>query len=359
MKTSGKAIAFVVLAFVIGATISQGSFAFADESPANPFRAIWEAISELQTKTDSLQRQIDDLREQQRMAGPDQQLLSQQAPTKISESSIAVEVSGGQAGQTLVSLALRNAGPENAVGVKVSTYYQPALLKVNFIEGAECSDQARGIIECYMGTLDAGSETRIVIDATPVELGQQAIITADISSITKDADPTNNHAESVFITSATPVFVPPAPPVQEQEGQQPATVTEQPQGGEQGQEQEQQQQPAEQSGQEQEQPQGGEEQSGQPPQEGAQQQEQSSSGGSSGEAGTQGSEGSSSGSGADNSSSNDNNSSSSSGSGSESGSSETTASGGSESSSSSPGGSEPSSGSGESGGTPSPPPATG
>ncbi|MEW5841114.1 hypothetical protein [Nitrososphaera sp.] len=357
MKTSGKAIAFVVLAFVIGATISQGSFAFADESPANPFRAIWEAISELQTKTDSLQRQIDDLREQQRMAGPDQQLLSQQAPTKISESSIAVEVSGGQAGQTLVSLALRNAGPENAVGVKVSTYYQPALLKVNFIEGAECSDQARGIIECYMGTLDAGSETRIVIDATPVELGQQAIITADISSITKDADPTNNHAESVFITSATPVFVPPAPPVQEQEGQQPATVTEQPQGGEQGQEQ--QQQPAEQSGQEQEQPQGGEEQSGQPPQEGAQQQEQSSSGGSSGEAGTQGSEGSSSGSGADNSSSNDNNSSSSSGSGSESGSSETTASGGSESSSSSPGGSEPSSGSGESGGTPSPPPATG
>lgn len=207
MKAS-RPLAFVVLAFVIGATISQASFAFADDSSTNPFRAIWEAISELQNKTDSLQVQIDDLRAQKTTVAPEQ------AETRVSEPSVAVEIGSGQVGQTLIQVIARNSGPENAVGVKLSTYYQMALFHVNSIQGAECTDQARGIIECYLGTIDTGSEARVVIDATPSALGQQAIITTDISSITSDANPANNHAEAVFITSEAPVVIQPATPPQ-------------------------------------------------------------------------------------------------------------------------------------------------
>jgi hypothetical protein len=211
MKAS-RPLAFVVLAFVVGATISQASFAFADDSSTNPFRAIWDAISELQTKTDSLQAQIDDLRE---LRGTTSEEPVAAASTRISEPSVALEAGSGQQGQTVIQVIARNAGPENAVGVKLSTYYQMSLFSVNFIEGAECSDQSRGIIECYLGTLDAGSEARISINATPLSLGQQAAITADISSITEDANPANNHFEITFITSEAPVVIPPVvkPPV--------------------------------------------------------------------------------------------------------------------------------------------------
>jgi hypothetical protein len=199
-----RPLAFVVLAFVVGATISQASFAFADDS-TNPFRAIWEAISELQTRTDSLQAQIDDLKELRTTATAEPAVAS-----RISEPAVAIEVGNGQSGQTTIQLIARNTGPENAVGVKLSTYYQTSLFSVNSIRGAECTDQARGIIECYLGTLDFGSEARIIIDATPAALGQQAMITSDISSITDDANHANNHAEAVFITSVAPIAIPPA-----------------------------------------------------------------------------------------------------------------------------------------------------
>ncbi|MEO9362475.1 MAG: hypothetical protein ABI348_01120 [Nitrososphaera sp.] len=211
-----RPIAFVVLAFVIGATISQGSFAFADDSSTNPFRAIWQAIGELQTKTDSLQSQINDLKAQQN--SPSATSSPGQIATKVSETSLAIDLSSGQAGQTLVSLVAKNAGPDSAVGVKLSTYYQMSLFQVNHIDGAQCTDQARGIIECYLGTIESGGEARITIDATPVQLGQQAIITADVSSITQDSNPGNNHAETVFVTSQAPVAIPPA------QQQQPTTV---------------------------------------------------------------------------------------------------------------------------------------
>jgi len=226
-----RPIAFVVLAFVIGATISQGSFAFADDSSTNPFRAIWQAIGELQTKTDSLQAQINDLKTQQ--SSPSAISSPGQIATKVSETSLALDLSSGQAGQTLVTLVARNAGPDSAVGVKLSTYYQMSLFQVNHIDGAQCTDQARGIIECYLGTIESGGEARITVDATPVQLSQQAVITADVSSITKDSNPGNNHAETVFVTSQTPVAIPPAqqpttvPPV-EQPSASNQTSTEQP-----------------------------------------------------------------------------------------------------------------------------------
>jgi hypothetical protein len=196
----GKPMGFVLLAFVIGATISQGSFAFADDSATNPFRAIWEAIGELQVKTDSLQAQIDDLKSQQGITTTVAQTI-----TKTSDGSVAIEIGGGDSGQTIITLITHNAGPDNSVGTKLTVFYQRSLLQLNFVEGADCTDGSRGIIECYIGTLQAGSETRITIDATPISLGQQAIITADYSSLTRDSNPADNHAEAAFITAIAPV----------------------------------------------------------------------------------------------------------------------------------------------------------
>lgn len=204
----GKPMGFVLLAFVIGATISQASFAFADDSATNPFRAIWDAIGDLQAKTESLQSQIDELKTQ-----PGTTTAVSQIVTKTSDSSLAIEVAGGQSGQTLVTFIVRNSGPDNAVGTKLTAFYQPSLFQINFVQGADCSDGSRGIIECYLGTLTSGSEARVTIDATPVSLGQQAIITADLSSITRDTKPVDNHAEAVFVTSTAPVV--------EQQPQQP------------------------------------------------------------------------------------------------------------------------------------------
>ena len=160
----GRPIAFVVLAFMIGAIISQGSFAFADDSATNPFRAIWEAIGELQTRTDSLQAQIDDIKTNGVAAS------EEQPAAKVSETSLAIDIGSGDAGQTVIDIVATNAGPESAVGVKVLTYYQMSLLDVYFIDGAQCTDQARGIIECYVGTIESGGAAQITIDATPLQL---------------------------------------------------------------------------------------------------------------------------------------------------------------------------------------------
>jgi hypothetical protein len=233
---AGRPLAFIVLAFIVGATISQASFAFADDSATNPFRAVWDAIAELQVKTDSLQSQIDDLREQRGAspaAGADGTAAA--AAARIADPSIAIEAASGS--QTLVHVIGRNSGPENAVGVKLTLYYQTSLFTVDSIQGAAgCTDGSRGIIECYLGTIDAGSEARITIAATPFALGQQAIFSADISSITEDANPANNHAEAAFITSDAPAAVPqeqaPSPssssPAQQPEVQQEEQEEQQP-----------------------------------------------------------------------------------------------------------------------------------
>ena len=199
----GKPMGFVLLAFLIGATISQGSFAFADDSSTNPFRAIWDAIGELQTKTDTLQAQIDDLKAQQGTT-----VAASPLATKTSDGSVHVEVTGGESGQTIVTIFARNSGPDSAVGAKVAVFYETSLLRVNFIEGADCSDGSRGIIECYLGTIEDGSDAVITIDADPIILEQSSRIIAEFSSITRDANPADNHAELLFVTGIAPVAQP-------------------------------------------------------------------------------------------------------------------------------------------------------
>lgn len=238
----GRPVAFVVLAFLIGAVISQGSFAFADDSATNPFRAIWEAIGELQTKTDSLQAQIDEIKTQGVAVSSGEQI-----ETNTSDTSLAIQV-GHDDFQTVIDVAATNSGGNSAVGVKILTFYQMSVLDVTFIDGAQCTDQARGIIECYVGTIESGGEAHVTIYATPAQLGEQAIITADVSSITKDSDPANNHAELVFITSEEPVAVLPVQ-VEEQEPEEQtgeeAPAEEQPSESTSGEEQSSEEQPAE------------------------------------------------------------------------------------------------------------------
>lgn len=200
---AGKPVAFVIIAFLIGATISQGSFAFVDDSSTNPFRAIWDAIGELQTKTDTLQAQIDDLKAQQGTA-----VAASPVATKTSDGSVHVEVSGGESGQTIVTIFTRNSGPDSAVGAKLTVFYETSLLRVNFIEGADCSDGSRGIIECYLGTVEDGSDAIVTIDADPIILEQSSRIVAEFSSITRDANPADNHAELLFVTGIAPVAQP-------------------------------------------------------------------------------------------------------------------------------------------------------
>jgi hypothetical protein len=212
----GRPIAFVVLAFLIGAIISQGSFAFADDSATNPFRAIWEAIGELQTRTDSLQAQIDELKTQGVAVSS-----TEQVEVSASDTSLAIDVWHDDF-QTVIDVVATNSGGDNAVGVKILTFYQMSVLDVTFIDGAQCTDQARGIIECYVGTIESGNEARVTIYATPAQLGEQAIITADASSITKDSNPANNHAELVFITSEEPVALPPVQVEEEEPEEQPS-----------------------------------------------------------------------------------------------------------------------------------------
>ena len=199
----GRPMGFVLLAFVIGATISQGSFAFADDSSTNPFRAIWDAIGELQTTTDSLQAQIDDLRSQRGTTS-----TAEQVATKTSDGSIAIEVSGGEAGQTIITFFARNSGPDSAVGAKLTAFYETSLLRINFIEGADCSDGSRGIVECYLGTIAEGSDAKVTIDADPISLDQTARIIAEFSSITREANAADNHTEAVFVTATVPVAQP-------------------------------------------------------------------------------------------------------------------------------------------------------
>jgi hypothetical protein len=271
---AGRPIAFIVMAFVAGTAISQASSAFADDSTANPLKAIWDKIAELQNKTDSLQAQIDDLREQRGAASRTTEPAAAPASAAgVADPFIAVEAgSGGQQGHTLVQVIARNPGPGNAEGVKMTLYYQTSLFTVNSIQGAAgCTDGSRGIIECQLGSLDAGSEARVLVEETPFAPGQQAIFSADISSTTEDANQANNHAETAFFTTTLDAPAPvsqqqqapaPSPPPQQQpEEQQQQQQQEQAKGGQEGQqvpadesqkkadgEQPGDQQPAEQSG---------------------------------------------------------------------------------------------------------------
>ena len=191
-----KPVAFVLLAFLIGGVASQVPFAFADSS-ANPLQAIWDAISALSNKQENLQVQIDELRETIK----NDHISSTQSEGPQSEPSIKIELeSGGQSSSTIIHLIASNAGPDKAIGVKVTFFYEMSLFDIKSISGEQCEDLSRGIVQCFIGTIGSKEEYPITIAADAKTLNEKSSLVADISSITKDTDPSNNHADLQFVT---------------------------------------------------------------------------------------------------------------------------------------------------------------
>lgn len=212
----GRMLAFVVLAVLAGSVISQIPSALADDS-ANPFSAMWDAIFDLQSRDKDLQAQIDELRAER------DALLGQTEPAFVSDpyAQIKVDVTDGR---TLVYITVGNSGPDRAAGVKVTAFYLMPLFEINSIDGNQCEDKSRGIIECILGTLEAGQESVITIDATARESGEANTWTVDISTTTDDADYANNHVTYDFETgSGKPVEIPATEqPIEQQVTQEPA-----------------------------------------------------------------------------------------------------------------------------------------
>ena len=195
MKGS-KPVAFVLLAFLIGGVASQVPFAFADSS-ANPLQAIWDAISALSNKQENLQVQIDELRETIK----NDHISSTQSEGPQSEPSIKIELeSGEQSSSTIIHLIASNAGPDKAIGVKVTFFYEMSLFDIKSISGEQCEDLSRGIVQCFIGTIGSKEEYPITIAADAKTLNEKSSLVADISSITKDTDPSNNHTDLQFVT---------------------------------------------------------------------------------------------------------------------------------------------------------------
>ena len=205
MKAS-KPIAFVILAFLVGGIASQLPFAFADSS-ANPLQSIWDAIDSLSNKQEDLQAQIDQLRGtiEKDHAGA----TESQSPQ--SEPSVEIKLEGGEEpSSVIIHLMASNAGPDNAVGVKVTLFYEMPLLEIRSMSGEQCENLSRGIIQCFIGTIGANEEYPISVDANTKALGKNSKIVADISSITTDTDPSDNHAIYQFVTGKVPRNVIPA-----------------------------------------------------------------------------------------------------------------------------------------------------
>ncbi len=217
----------IMLAVLAGGIISQIPSALGDNSDNNPFGALWDAIFDLQIKDKNLQAQIDELR-----AERDDGLSSAQTDEPVALASDAyariwVESAAEGDGQSIVYITAGNNGPNRAAGIKLTTFYLMQLFQINSIDSGGdglCEDKSRGIIECTLGTLEAGQESLITIHATAKEYGKANTWTVDISTTTKDTDYTNNHVTYDFETgsAATPIkqqqILPPA-----EQQQQPPT----------------------------------------------------------------------------------------------------------------------------------------
>ena len=75
-----------------------------------------------------------------------------------------------------------------------------SLFDIKSISGEQCEDLSRGIVQCFIGTIGSNEEYPITIAADAKALNEKSSLVADISSITKDTDPSNNHADLQFVT---------------------------------------------------------------------------------------------------------------------------------------------------------------
>jgi hypothetical protein len=186
-------------AFLVGAVVSHTSFAFAEDE-ANPFRAIWDSIDSLNSKTSSLQAQIDEMKVQKDIP------TSSDDPRGEDLSDVHVSIVPHEVDSDgfHIDIIVNNDGPSDAVGVKLTAFYKMSLVHIQYISTSACVDMSRGIIECQLGTIRSGEDSTVSVIATDItghSIGESITLTTDVSSINGDSDYTDNH--QVFVLDAT------------------------------------------------------------------------------------------------------------------------------------------------------------
>jgi len=202
---SKTVIVLLAAVFIMGTIVSQASFAFADNE-ANPLSALWNAIDGLNSKTNSLQAQIDELKAQKGDTVASSQHNEESADVRVSVVAQEAKSSDGISIDYVVS----NAGQNDAVGVKLTAFYKMSLLHIQFISSAACADMSRGIIECHLGTIKAGETSTVTVIATSANgpISIPISLTADVTSIGKDSDYTNNHQVTTYTIESTTTSAP-------------------------------------------------------------------------------------------------------------------------------------------------------
>jgi hypothetical protein len=132
--------------------------------------------------------------------------------SKISATELKNGVDGGD--DALIRISIGNNGPNRAAGVKLTAFYLMPLFDINNVTvvgstNHECEVQSRGIIQCTIGTVEAGAPSIVDISANPKQLGKINTWTVDLSTTTLDSDMSNNHITYSFQTGSTnsPVIV--------------------------------------------------------------------------------------------------------------------------------------------------------
>ncbi|MGH9991489.1 MAG: hypothetical protein ACREAZ_02450 [Nitrososphaera sp.] len=175
------AVAFVTVPSALGNT------------SGDPISAIWDAIYDLKNRDNVLQAQIDDLKVDKDSSSDPAGLASELSTKVIIENNPSAIV---------IQIGVINDGPDRAAGVMLTAFYKMPLLHIDSITGADCSDLGRGIVQCYLGTIEPGEESVVTMDATALESDQETSLTVDVSSTTEDRIPSNNHNVVDFITTA-------------------------------------------------------------------------------------------------------------------------------------------------------------
>jgi hypothetical protein len=183
LRISPKVIGIIVL--LTGGVLIVAPSALGYSS-RDPMAAFWDAIYDLQKRDDNLQSQIDDLRataNTQSVAGLD--ILE-------SDPSLSTKIENGEVhGEIILSMNVTNNGPDRAAGVRLTAFYKMSLFHIESIMNESCTDLSRGIIQCDLGTIEAGNES--VVSMVVMALSSEdTTLTVDLTSTTKDADPTNN-----------------------------------------------------------------------------------------------------------------------------------------------------------------------
>jgi len=182
---SSKLLLIIFVPLFFGSLLSL-QYAFGEDS-INPIQALWDAIYDLQDNDDKLQSQIDELKASKASAD--------ELEGPVGELSTTIEFSDfdEDAGEARIESTVTNDGPDQATGVRLTIFYKMSQLKLKDIPSDQCRDMQRGIIQCDLGTIEAGRSVSVLLDFSLFDTKIQTTFTSDVSATTADRIPDNNH----------------------------------------------------------------------------------------------------------------------------------------------------------------------